>query len=51
MPDTEAIRTTVIRACQPNQAPKAASSLKSPWPIPSLPVIRRKAQYTVHKNR
>ena len=25
--------------CQPNQAPSAASNLKSPYPIPSFPVI------------
>ena len=31
-------------ACQPNQAPKAANNLKSPWPIPSLPVSNLNSQ-------
>ena len=29
-------------ACQPTQAPMAASSLKSPYPMPSLPVASLK---------
>ena len=32
------------KASQPNQAPKAANSLKSPYPIPSLPVANLKPQ-------
>ena len=34
--------------CQPSQAPSAANSLKSPKPMPSLPVASRKAWYTSH---
>ena len=35
----------------PHQAPNAASSLKSPWPMPSLPVSSLKAQYTLQRLR
>ena len=31
-------------ACQPSQAPRAASSLKSPKPMPSLPVVSETAR-------
>ena len=36
-------------ACQPSQAPNAASSLKSPYPMPSLPVTSLNNQNTVHR--
>ncbi|MDT4860528.1 hypothetical protein FQZ97_950970 [compost metagenome] len=37
--------------CQPPQAPSIASNLKSPWPMPSLPVTSLKTQYTDHRLR
>src|SRR3989442_6272281 len=37
--------------CQPHHAPIAASSLKSPNPIPSLPVASLNSQYTLHRAR
>src|SRR5215831_4430196 len=37
--------------CQPHQAPMAASSLKSPNPMPSLPVKSLNSQYTLHSAR
>ena len=37
-PTTEATKTTTNSGCHPTHAPISANSLKSPWPIPSLPV-------------
>lgn len=37
-PSIEEITMVLITAIEPNQAPHNASSLKSPYPIPSLPV-------------
>ncbi|MNF99657.1 hypothetical protein D3C84_825660 [compost metagenome] len=36
------------KICQPPQAPSMANSLKSPWPMPSLPVISLNSQNTDH---
>ena len=46
-PITEAASTIGRIIFQPSQAPKAASSLKSPKPMPSLPVVSLNAQ--VHR--
>src|SRR3990172_6810137 len=45
-PTTEESRITSGSICQPSQAPIAASSLKSPYPMPSFPVTSLNAQYT-----
>src|SRR3546814_10341927 len=37
--------------CSPIHAPSAASSLKSPWPMPSLPVSCLNSHHTVHRLR
>ena len=39
IPSREDIKIIGSNACQPNQAPNAANSLKSPWPRPSFPVM------------
>src|SRR5256886_7707724 len=39
------------KACHPHHAPIAASSLKSPNPIPSLPVTSLNIQYTLQRAR
>src|SRR6266852_6824566 len=39
------------KACHPHHAPIAASSLKSPNPIPSLPVTSLNSQYTLQRAR
>ncbi|MNR24838.1 hypothetical protein D3C85_1419430 [compost metagenome] len=36
------------KICQPPQAPSMANNLKSPWPIPSLPVSSLNSQKTDH---
>ena len=43
-PITEAPSTIGSSICQPSQAPSAASSLKSPKPMPSLPVVSLNSQ-------
>src|SRR5580658_5762728 len=40
-PTTAAIRITGSSICHPSQAPSAAKSLKSPYPMPSFPVRSR----------
>ncbi len=48
-PTTEENRITIGSFCQPSHAPIAPSSLKSPNPMPSLPVASLKPQYTSHR--
>src|SRR5207237_8672685 len=43
-PATDDSNTSAGSACQPNQAPSAAISLKSPKPMPSLPRTSRNSQ-------
>ena len=48
-PKTDAMSINNGNNCQPNQAPKTANNLKSPKPIPSLPVSNLNTQYKLHK--
>src|SRR5690606_39280311 len=50
-PTREDSRMVSGSTCQPPQAPSMASSLKSPKPMPSLPVISLNSQYTDHRLR
>src|SRR5688572_5980412 len=50
-PTPEANRMMGSSIGQPSQAPSAANSLKSPYPMPSLPVSSLKAQYTLQRLR
>ena len=50
-PTSDDSRIVGSTPARPVQAPNAASSLKSPWPMPSLPVSCLNTQYTDHRLR
>ena len=48
-PTSEESRIVGRMPFSPHQAPMAASSLKSPWPMPSLPVNCLNSHHTTHR--